>query len=62
MLPALFHTIAQLTALATLVVGVYLLTGLPWALVIAGAGVFVYSVLAELGRPLPVPPAGRGGA
>lgn len=48
----LIHSAVQAVALVALVAGLYMLAGLAWAITVAGACVFVVSVLAELGADL----------
>lgn len=57
---AVMHGIVQLAALAGLIVGLYLLAGLAWALFVGCGCVFAASVLVELGRPHPA--TGDGGS
>lgn len=52
-MPTVAHTALQALALIACVAGLYLLAGIAWALLVAGALVFSASVLTELGRPHP---------
>ncbi|MGL5909568.1 MAG: hypothetical protein ACRCZP_06175 [Phycicoccus sp.] len=56
MTPSAVHTVIQFVAAVALTAGVFLLFGVPWALVVGGFGVLAASVTAEATRPRP---AGR---